>query len=143
MFYTVILIDHFTLWQKGQRKLWNPLFCITISWDASVMPICQHTKTRCCSTHQVAKNRIGKYNNGFFYFFMFDTWFVTSFRSCCIAYFKDKSAKKLSRRKIETDFFPPFLADLRILLTLFYETWFYHKNYITKLLLMRDTNETR
>ena len=48
--------------------------------------------------------------------------FTTSFRSCCIAYFKDKSAKKLSRRKIETDFFPPFLADLRILLTLFYET---------------------
>ena len=110
MFYTVILIDHFTLWQKGQRKLWNPLFCITISWDASVMPICQHTKTRCCSTHQVAKNRIGKYNNGFFYFFMFDTWFITSFRSCCIAYFKDKSAKKLCRRKIEMDFFPAIFS---------------------------------
>ena len=63
---------------KGTKKaLESFLFCITISWYASVMPICQHTKTRCCSTHQVAKNRIGKYNNGFFYFFMFDN--VVSF----------------------------------------------------------------
>ena len=38
------------------------------------------------------------------------TWFITSFRSCCIAYFKDKSAKKLSRRKIETDFFPAIFS---------------------------------
>ena len=36
--------------------------------------------------------------------------FTTSFRSCCIAYFKDKSAKKLSRRKIETDFFPAIFS---------------------------------
>ena len=110
--FRVILIDHFTLWQKrgSQRKLWKKRILFALRFRE--MPAsCRFVNTQkpdvallinpVCALQKIGLEIITDFSISLC---STTTLFTTSFRSCCMAYFKDKG-EKLSRRKIDGIFF--------------------------------------
>jgi len=109
--FRVILIDHFTLWQKrgSQRKLWKKesfLHYDFVRCQRHADLSTHKNQMLLYSSTQFALQKIGLEIITDFSISLCSTTtlFTTSFRSCCMAYFKDKG-EKLSRRKIDGIFF--------------------------------------